>query len=140
MTRILARHPVLAFMVISLGVGFLTAAVRPIAEADVLPFGMPLHGFLSGLLGVGLAAFLVTAALAGRDGVVDLARRSVRWRVAVRWYLVALFTVPVGATLISLAIFGREALATPAGGWPRALARWPQSLCSSWRSFSLPKR
>ena len=122
MTRIVARHPVLAFMAISLGVGFLTAAVRPIAEADVLPFGMPLHGFLSGLLGVGLAAFLVTAALAGRDGVVDLARRSVRWRVAVRWYLVALFTVPVGATLISLAIFGPEALATPAGGWPRALA------------------
>jgi hypothetical protein len=122
MTRIVARHPVLAFMIISLGVGFLTAGVRPIAEADVLPFSMPLHGFLAGLIGVGLAAFLVTAALAGRDGVVDLARRSVRWRVAVWWYLVALFTVPVGATLISLSIYGPGALASPAGGWPRALA------------------
>jgi hypothetical protein len=40
----------------------------------------------------------------------------------VRWYLVALFTVPVGATLISLAIYGPRALASPAGGWPGALA------------------
>src|SRR6185436_7851788 len=55
-------------------------------------------------------------------GVVDLAGRSVRWRVPIRWYLVALFTVPVGATLISLAIFGPRALAAPGGGWPRALA------------------
>jgi membrane protease YdiL (CAAX protease family) len=40
----------------------------------------------------------------------------------VRWYLIALFTVPLGATLISLAIYGSQALASPAGGWPRALA------------------
>jgi uncharacterized protein len=120
--RIIARHPVLAFMVIGLGAGFLTAAIRPIADAEVLPFDLPLHGFLGSLLGVGLAAFVVTAALAGRDGVIDLARRSVRWRVPVRWYLVALFTVPVGATLISLAIYGPRALASPAGGWPGALA------------------
>jgi uncharacterized protein len=118
----IARHPVLAFMVLGLGAGFLTAAIQPIAEADVLPYGLPLHGFLGTVLGVGLGAFVVTAALAGREGVVDLARRSVRWRVPVRWYLVALFTVPVGATLISLAIYGPQALASPAGGWPRALA------------------
>jgi uncharacterized protein len=71
---------------------------------------------------VGIDAFLVAAALAGREGVVDLARRSVRWRVPVRWYLVALFTVPVGATLLSLAIFGSRALAAPVGGLPRVLA------------------
>ena len=39
-----------------------------------------------------------------------------------RWYLVALLTVPVGATLISLAIYGSQGLAPPAGAWPRALA------------------
>ena len=120
--RVIARQPVLAFMVIGLGAGFLTAAIRPIADADVLPYGLPLHGVLGGAFGVGLGAFVVTGALSGRDGVVDLARRSVRWQVSVRWYLVALFTVPVGATLISLAIYGPRALASPAGGWPRALA------------------
>jgi uncharacterized protein len=120
--RILARRPVASFMVIGLGAGFLTAAIRPIADAEILPFGLPLHGLLGGVLGVGLGAFLVTAALEGRDGVVDLAQRSVRWRVPVRWYLVALFTVPVGATLLSLGIYGPQALASPAGGWPRVLA------------------
>jgi uncharacterized protein len=46
----------------------------------------------------------------------------VRWRVQVRWYLIALLSVPVGATLISLVIYGPQALAMPSGGWPRALA------------------
>jgi membrane protease YdiL (CAAX protease family) len=120
--RIVAGRPVVSFMIIGLGAGFLTAAIRPIADAEILPFDLPLHGLLGGVLGVGLAAFLVTAALDGQDGVVDLARRSVRWRVPVRWYLVALFTVPVGATLLSLGIYGPQALASPGGGWPRALA------------------
>jgi membrane protease YdiL (CAAX protease family) len=31
-------------------------------------------------------------------------------------------SVPVGATLISLVIYGPQALATPSGGWPRVLA------------------
>jgi membrane protease YdiL (CAAX protease family) len=70
----------------------------------------------------GLAALLVTAALSGRAGLANLTHRSVRWRVPVRWYLIALLSVPVGATLISLVIYGPQALATPSGGWPRALA------------------
>jgi membrane protease YdiL (CAAX protease family) len=119
--RSIAQHPVMAFMGISLAAGLLTAAIRPIADADVLPYGLPLHGLVGGLLGVGLGAFLVTAALNGREGVIDLARRSVRWRVSARWYLVAIFTVPVGATLISLATYGPRAVTSPTGGWPRAL-------------------
>ena len=119
--RGIARHPVVAFMLISLAAYFATAAIPPIMEAETVPFDLPLHGVV-GALGVALATFLVTAALAGRAGVADLARRSVRWRVPVRWYLVALLTVPVGATLISIAIYGQRALASPAGGWLRALA------------------
>jgi uncharacterized protein len=119
--RGVVRHPVLAFMLISVGIGFATAAIPPIVDAEILPFGLPLHGvFMS--LGAGLAAFLVTSALSGRAGVADLTRRSVRWRVPVRWYVIALLSVPVGATLISLVIYGSQALATPSGGWPRALA------------------
>jgi len=96
--QIIACRPVLAFMLISLGVGFLAAAVPPMVQSEILPFGLPLHGVVMSL-GAGLAAFLVAAALSGRAGVADLGRRSVRWRVRVRWYLIALLTVPVGATL-----------------------------------------
>ncbi len=119
--RGVAGYPVLAFMLISLGVGFVTATIPPIADSEIPPFGQPLHGVVGGALGVALA-FLVTAGLSGRAGVADLGRRSVRWRVPVRWYLIALFSVPVAATLISLAIYGPRALAAPSGGWPRALA------------------
>jgi uncharacterized protein len=116
----IARHPVLVFMLISLTIGFVTA-VPPIVDSEILPYGLPLHGvFLS--LGAGFAAFLVTAALSGQAGVADLTRRIVRWRVSVRWYVIALLSVPVGATLISLLMYGPQALATPSGGWPRALA------------------
>ena len=43
---VIARHPVVAFMVIGLGSYFLTAAIPPIVNADVLPFDLPLHGVL----------------------------------------------------------------------------------------------
>jgi hypothetical protein len=57
-------------MLISVGVGFATAAIPPIVNSEILPFGLPLHGvFIS--LGAGFAAFLATAALSGRAGVVD---------------------------------------------------------------------
>jgi hypothetical protein len=129
--RIIARRPVLAFMVIGLGPYFLIVAIPPIVNSQILPFDLPLHGVLGGALGVGVGAFVVTAALSGRDGVVDLARRSTRWRVPVRWYLVALFTVPVAATLISLAIYGSTRWRRPPVAGRGRSPRWPRSWCSS---------
>jgi hypothetical protein len=54
--RGVARHPVLAFMLISLGFGFVTAAIQPIVDSEILPLGRPLHGVVMSL-GAGLAAF-----------------------------------------------------------------------------------
>lgn len=51
--RIIARRPVLAFMVIGLGPYFLIVAIPPIVNAEILPFDLPLHGVLGGVLGVG---------------------------------------------------------------------------------------
>jgi hypothetical protein len=55
-SRGVARHPVLTFMVISLGVGFVTAAIPQIVDSEILPFGLPLHG-VGMSFGAGLAAF-----------------------------------------------------------------------------------
>jgi uncharacterized protein len=118
--RGVARHPVAAFLVIGNGVYLAAALTPPLVESD-LPFDLPFYGALGGILGVALAAFVVTAATDGRAGVEDLARRSLRWRVPVRWYLLALFGVPVAATLLAFAIYGTEAVESPPGGWPRAL-------------------
>ena len=59
------------------------------------------------ILGVGLAAFVVTGAADGWSGVADLARRALRWRVPVRWYAITLLGVPVAATVVAIAVYGR---------------------------------
>jgi len=117
--RIIGRYPLMAFMVIGLGAGFLSPAVRPIAGAEVLPFGLPLHGVLERLLGVGFGAFVLTGADAGREAVVDLAQRSVGY-----------FT----------RIYGSQALAPPDGGWPRALVEVAAVFVLQLVLFGLPKR
>jgi membrane protease YdiL (CAAX protease family) len=117
-----ARHPIAAFLLIGNGV-YLAAALTPsLVEASVLPLDLPLFAVVGGILGVGLAAFVVTGAADGWPGVSDLARRSLRWRVPVRWYPIALLGVPVAATLVAIAIYGGEMLEAPPAGWPRALA------------------
>lgn len=120
--RAIARRPVAAFLLIAIGALLATAAVPPLTAAEIPPFDSPLFGVVGGILGVGLGAFLVTAVTTGRAGVLDLTRRTLRWRVPVRWYLLALLGVPVAATLLALTIYGPEALDSPAEGWPRALA------------------
>jgi hypothetical protein len=53
---------------------------------------------------------LVVAASDGREGVRDLARRSLRWRVGVRWYLLAVLGLPVVVLVAAVALFGTAAL------------------------------
>ncbi|MFL6044267.1 MAG: hypothetical protein ACJ72M_04025 [Propionibacteriaceae bacterium] len=138
--RGVVRHPVVTFMLISLGAYFVTAAIPPIVNSEVLPFGLPLHGVVGGVLGVGLAAFLVTAALSGCAGVADLVRRSVRWRVSVRWYLIALLTVPVGRGLSRWRSTARVLWLCRLVAGRGRLRRSPPCLCCNWCCSNLPRR
>jgi len=110
-------------LILGYGIALATALIPPLRRAEVLPFGAPIYASVGTICGVGLAAFAVTGAAAGRAGLVDLLRRSYRWRVPAGWYMFALFSVPVAATLLALAIYGTEALESPPVGWPRALAQ-----------------
>lgn len=118
--RVVAAHPLAAFVLIGNAVYVAVALTPPLRETEIW-FGLPLHGSLGTILGVGVAAFLVTAATEGRAGVDDLLRRSLRWRVPARWYPIAVLVVPAATTLIALAIYGTEALESPADGWPHVL-------------------
>jgi membrane protease YdiL (CAAX protease family) len=120
--NLIARQPVAAFLLIAIGALLVTAAIPPLTATEIPPFDSPLFGVVGGILGVGLGAFVVTGVTAGRAGVEDLIRRTLRWRVPIRWYVFALFFVPVAGTLLGLAFYGTEALESPAGGWPEALA------------------
>ena len=108
--RLLVRHPVAAFLVMVYVVSSSVALVPFLTRRDVLPFDLALYDSLAPIFGVALPAFIVVAATGGRDGVRDLARRCLRWRVGVLWYLFAFLSVPAAVLLCAIAVFGRALL------------------------------
>jgi hypothetical protein len=76
MRRVVAEHPIVSFLIIGYGV-YVAIALTPALREAELWFELPLFGSLGSIFGVGLAAFLVTAAADGRAGVV------IAWAVAV---------------------------------------------------------
>jgi membrane protease YdiL (CAAX protease family) len=68
--------------------------------------GWPTH--LPALLGPAIAAVVVTAWATGRPGLRELGARLARWRVSLRWWLVAISPVLfLGLALIVLAAAGK---------------------------------
>jgi CAAX protease family protein len=105
--RLVARHPVAAFLIMAYTISFAIAAVRLQTNGDIQsPSYQYFVGFLEHLFSVALPAFLVVAALHGKDGVRDLARRSLKWRVGARWYLIVLLGIPVASIVCASVIYG----------------------------------
>jgi uncharacterized protein len=115
--RVVARHPVATFLITCYAITW-AVVLPPLRVQGGLPFGLALWDSLGNLLGVALAAFLVVAASGGRAGVADLARRCLRWRVGVRWYLVALVVMPVAVPLAAAAFYGAAPLQNLVDRWP----------------------
>jgi uncharacterized protein len=115
--HLVARHPVAAFLCICYAVTWATAVPWFRARTDALPFDLPMWGSLGTIFGVALAAVLVVAASDGRAGVRDLARRSLRWRVGMRWYRLAVLGLPVVILAGAIALFGTAALEALADDW-----------------------
>ena len=81
------RHPVMTFFVLAYAISW--SWWVPLAlRGDVVRAGDGWPTHLPGLVGPAVAAVLVTAAIDGRPGLRTLARRMVRWRIGVRWWLV----------------------------------------------------
>ena len=118
-----ASHPIAAFVVLCLAINW-ALILPPLRTAmDVLPLGPQGSESVATLLGVAGAAFLVTAAANGRERVRDLVSRSVRWRVGIRWYLLALFTMPVAVLAAATASYGWGPARELADGAPDLLTR-----------------
>jgi uncharacterized protein len=115
--RVVAQHPVATFLITCYAITW-AVVLPPLRVQGGLPFGLALWDSLGNLLGVALAALLVVAASNGRAGVADLARRCLRWRVGVRWYLVALVAMPIAVPLAAAAFYGMTPLHTLVDQWP----------------------
>jgi uncharacterized protein len=88
-----------------------------LTEPGLLPGGATPHGIQVNVLGSAVPAFVVTALVSGKAGVRDLARRSLRWRVPLRWYLISLLA-PLLIFLIAITIlYGFAPLRALAQNW-----------------------
>ena len=80
--RLVARHPVAAFLVMAFGFGWTNLIPILLSENGfgVVSVELPLTVVqtLATVLGLALPAFLVTAATGGKEGVRDLLRRLLR--------------------------------------------------------------
>jgi membrane protease YdiL (CAAX protease family) len=119
LTRLVAGHPVATFLIMAYTVSIAIAVVRLRTNGDIdqSPSSQYLIGFLEHLFSVALPAFLVVAVLHGKDGMRDLARRSLRWRVGARWYLIALLGLPIGSVLCASVIYGVAPLNALVNRW-----------------------
>lgn len=116
--RWIVRHPVAAFLIMVYGVNIAVALPSNLTRRDLLPFDFAAYDLLGHVVGSALPAFVVIAALRGREGVRDLARRTFRWSVGLRWYLLALLYVPVASVLAATALVGRGPLEALVDKWP----------------------
>jgi membrane protease YdiL (CAAX protease family) len=90
---------------------------KGLTEPGLLPGGATPHGALENVLGSAVPAFSVTALVSGGSGLRDLARRSLRWRVPLRWYLIGLLA-PLLILLIAITIlYGLGPLRALAQNW-----------------------
>jgi membrane protease YdiL (CAAX protease family) len=124
--RLVAHHPVAAFLFMIYAITwiiFLPVVLQGrglLALPIDLSEGLAFNAFvaIATIFGVALPAFLVTAATGGEEGVRDLLRRSLKWRVGVRWYLGALFGLPA-AMLLGVSVFpGLAPLEALVEKWP----------------------
>jgi membrane protease YdiL (CAAX protease family) len=112
------RHPIATFlMLVYATTAALVFVPRVLTEPGMLPGGATPHGVLENVLGSAVPAFIVTALVSGKVGVRDLARRSFRWRVPLRWYLISLLA-PLLILLIAITIlYGLAPLRALAQNW-----------------------
>ena len=116
---VVARHPVTAFLVL------VFAITVPL---EFVPMPDAAHGPAENVLGAAVPAVVVTALVSGRDGVRDLVRRTLRWRVPLRWYAVALLGLPLVLLALAPALYGPAPLRTLAESWPRVVTAYLPTL------------
>lgn len=114
----IAQHPITSFLVlVYLTNTALVFVPRALTEPGLLPGGATPHGVMANVVGSAVPAFIVTALVSGRAGVQDLARRTLRWRVPLRWYAMSLLAPPLIFLICVTALYGLAPLRALGQNW-----------------------
>jgi uncharacterized protein len=101
---VINRHPVWVYYVLVFAItwGGMLAVVGPsgIYASKANPAVLSQFIYVAALAGPSIAGILMTGLIHGTAGLCDLLARVLRWRVSLRWYMVALLTAPVLMTAI----------------------------------------
>ncbi len=140
-TSFIKRHPLGTFFALTFALTWPAMALWIRGGGEAIPW------FTFGPL---LAALIVAAPAASREGLKDLLRRQVQWRVGIAWYLVAL-GLPIALELATVGLNVGFGAHSPA--WER-MRPWPSMLSMfviyalvsgplgeelGWRGFALPR-
>jgi CAAX protease family protein len=93
----LNRHPLSGYFALAFGISWSGILIILAARGFDLSPMQPLEAgliLLAMLLGPSLSGLIVTVILEGRWGLHELGERLMNWRVGIRWYAVALLTIP----------------------------------------------
>jgi membrane protease YdiL (CAAX protease family) len=108
-TGFIQRHSVLVYYVLTFAISW-GAVLLVIGGPGGIP-GSPEQierrfylAVVALVAGPPVASLVLTGLLDGRAGYRELLARSLRWRVGVRWYAIALLTAPVVFTVVPLAL------------------------------------
>jgi uncharacterized protein len=160
LTRLIRRHPLIAFFVIVFAMEWIVFLPLILAQngLGLLPYTIPALGpipavyyftTLASIASLTLASFLVTAVTGGAAGVWQLLRRYIMWRVGLRWYLLVLVGVPLIQLALSSIFLGGAPLAAFIHHWQLYFTTFlPQVLLiavvvqlweeGGWSGFALP--
>ena len=108
----LARHPLLWFIVLAYAMSWICWLPLLADRQDWVDWTASPYLHLVGGLGPAVAALIVTAAVTGRHGVVEILRRTVAWRGRLGWLALAALGPLV---LFAVAVLAARLLE---GSWP----------------------
>ena len=151
-TALIKRHPLPAYYTLTFAISW-GGMLMVIGGPGGLP-GTPeqadrLMGIAFSLMaGPSVSGLLLTGLVSGRTGLRDLLARLLRWRVAARWYAVALLTAPLLSTGVFLALspdFSDFPIVTIDNKAPLLLAAIATGLTGGfleeigWTGFAIPR-
>ena len=95
--KIGSQHALIAYFLIALGFTWsIHFSINLLGYAFVMDLSSPaMMLYLIGLLGPLVAGIIVSALLNGGAGVRALLAQGLKWRFPLRWYLVAIFALPL---------------------------------------------